>query len=295
MHRRLRQLLSSDARSHLRWRMRRFRADLADRTGRAFCYAHPLLGRFVYHPRDVLSRRILLYGGFEEPELRFAMAHAAAGGVIVDVGANIGLYAAACARAASRRGRVIAFEPAPATFEKLELTLRRLHIDNVTAHRMAIGAEAGAARFLRSLNGRDAQQRMARSAVDEGFDLITVPVGRLDDLCGDEATAVRLLKLDIEGHEIGALRGARRILSNGRVHLIVEFYPEALIEAGTSIRELWDCLGETHRCTAVIRQDGSRRPPALDELVPRHRQETFNTLWIPRADAVEGRDREHRA
>jgi len=288
MHLRLRQPPSSDARSHLRWLIRKFRADLADRTGRAFRYAHPLLGRFVYHPRDVLSRRILLYGGFEELELRFAMERAAVGGVMVDAGANIGLYAVACARAAGRGGRVIAFEPGPATFNKLGRTLRRLRIENVAAYQVAIGAAAGVAEFLVSRNGWDAQQRLAgRSGGADGFDLVTVPMGTLDGLCGDAADEVRLLKLDIEGHEMGAVRGAEGILRNGRVHLIVEFYPEGLLEAGASIRELWDCLGQTHRCTAVIRQDGSRRPPAIDELVPRHRQETFNTLWIPRADTVE--------
>jgi hypothetical protein len=61
---------------------------------------HPTVGRFVYHPSDYVSRRVFLHDNFEREELRFAIDRARAGGTILDVGANIGLYTVACAHAA---------------------------------------------------------------------------------------------------------------------------------------------------------------------------------------------------
>ena len=106
-------LWARNAGAHLRWRLRQSRADSADRSGRPFRYMHPTVGRFVYHPSDYLSRRVFLHDNFEREELRFAIDRARAGGTILDVGANIGLYTVACAHAAGERGRLIALEPGP--------------------------------------------------------------------------------------------------------------------------------------------------------------------------------------
>ena len=117
--------------SHLRWRLRKARAAVADRFDCGFTYVHPTVGRFVYHPSDWISRRLFLYGDFEAPELQFARDHASAGGLVLDVGANVGLYATACARAVGARGRVIAVEPGPDTFAKLSDTCAWLGLSNV--------------------------------------------------------------------------------------------------------------------------------------------------------------------
>ena len=272
-----------EGRAHLRWVIKKLRADLADRTNSAFCYVHPFVGRFVYHPSDWLSRRLWLYGDFEAREVRYAIHAAKRGGLILDVGANIGLYAVVCARAVRGQGRVLAFEPGVRTFEKLETTLGRLKLGNVVPLRTAVGPENGVARFLDSHNGMDVHQRLGSAASREGFQPVNVPIQRLDDLCGDEVEDVTLMKLDIEGHEIGALMGAEKILANGHVKLIVEFNPERLAEAGATVKELWDYLERTHLCTMVVGQDGAEKVPAAEALTAMDRQEMVNTFWAPRA------------
>jgi FkbM family methyltransferase len=271
---------SRDARAHARWERRKSRADRADRDGHPFEYAHPIAGAFVYHPGDYLSRRIFLYDDFEVVELQFAVEQARGGGVILDVGANVGLYAVACARAAGDIGCVIAVEPGPRTYEKLTTTCRRLGLSNVRTLNVAASSRSGTALLVSDRNGKDVHQHLADARPDRG-DHVPVPIRRLDDVCADPGT-VTLVKLDVEGHEVEVLAGAVRILDHRRARLIVECYPAGLAAAGASADELWTVLSRTHRCLAVIAADGSTRPAHRDSLDTDGAEETFNTLWSPR-------------
>ncbi len=271
-------LWSSASRAHLRWNLRLSRADQADRKGRTFEYVHPLAGRFVYHPAGFLSRRIFLYDTFERAELEFAVEQARRGGTILDVGANIGLYTAACAHAAGEHGHVIALEPAPATFAKLTETCRRLHLDNVTVLPIAAARERGVA-MLAIKPADDARQHLVDARGHESA--IEIPTERLDDLTDPDT--VTLMKIDVEGHEVQVIEGAPRIMANGRARLIVEFFPAGQAAAGASVSQLWDLLSRTHRCVAIVRNDGSVMPDptGLDGLDAPDDETIWNTLWLP--------------
>lgn len=264
---------------HWGWRLRKRRAQLANAIGRPFTYRHPVLGRFVYHPFDDLSRWVLLYD-FETPELRFAMHHALRGGTILDVGANIGVFTVACSRAAGDRGRVIALEPSPTTFAKLQLTCAWLGLANVELLPIAAARENGRARFI-STGVHELRQHLA-DARNTGSASIDVDTRRLDDVCGDRVEAVTLVKIDVEGHEVSVLEGAQRILGGRRASLIVEFYPAGLASADASAAQLWELLQSTHECIAVLRGDGSHQPPRLASIMALQAQDAFNTLWVPR-------------
>jgi FkbM family methyltransferase len=268
--------------AHLRWRLRQSRADRADRSGRRFRYVHPIVGCFVYHPSDYLSRRLFLHDDFERQELRFAMDRARAGGTILDVGANIGLYTVACARAAGARGRVIAIEPGPATFEKLSQTCAALRLSNVTPLRAAAGRRNGKADLVSRRSGRDVHQHLADAREHEASDRVSVEIRRLDDICGAEVEQVTLMKLDVEGHELAAVDGAERILTTASVHLIVEFNPGALVAAGASGDQLWRRLARTHDCTTVIGEDGRTLTPSAASITTGRMNDVFNTIWAPR-------------
>jgi FkbM family methyltransferase len=264
--------------AHWAWMLRKRRAQLADVVGRPFTYRHRLLGRFVYHPSDDLSRHVLLHD-FEEPELRFAMRHAQRGGTILDIGANIGVFTVACARAARGIGQVIALEPSPATFAKLCVTCARLGLQNVELLQIAAADENGRARFA-AVGVHELRQHLADARAD-GSGPIEVETRRLDEVCGDRAPDVTLLKVDVEGHEVQVLSGASRILANGRVHLIVEVNPYALEAARASVAALRQLLSRTHECTTIIRQDGTSEASGSDFTVsPPH--EMLNTFWAPR-------------
>lgn len=265
--------------SHWAWQRRRRRMLQANASGRPFTYRHALLGKFVYHPLDDLSRHVLLYD-FETPEIQWAIAQAAAGGILIDVGANIGVFTVACARAAGDRGRVIAVEPSPATYEKLRITCDRLQLANVRLLRAAAAEENGRRQFVAGVDVL--RQHLADARRTRGDRLIEVDALTLDTICGADTGAVRLVKVDVEGHEVDVLRGAGRILHNGRAALVVEVFPDALRAAGSSPDALRELLSGTHVCVAVITQDGRTLPGAAPWILDGV-HEKLDTCWVPRA------------
>ncbi|MCC7417764.1 MAG: FkbM family methyltransferase [Acidobacteria bacterium] len=276
-----RALQSAEARAHARWIDRCAAADAADREASPFVFPHPLVRSFVYHPGDYLSRRIFLHDDFERAELRFAIEWARDGGTILDVGANIGLYTAACAQAPGAPRRVIAIEPAPETFARLRLTCERLGLRDVVLANVAAGARRGISRLICEPHRRDVHHHLADARAGgpgQGLPVETMP---LDELCGDPAV-VALVKIDVEGHEPEVLAGAPRILANGRARLIVEVFPAGLQAAGASPDDLWTHLQATHECVGVLASDGTERRAVRESLDAGGPEAVVNTLWTPR-------------
>ena len=247
------------------------------------------MGRFVYHPSDYLSRRLLLYNDFERKELQFAMDRARDGGTILDVGANIGVYTVACARAAGDRGHVIALEPGPMTFQKLTQTCALLELKNVTLLQVAAGRTSGTALFVSGRSERDVHQHLADARPHDAEDGLQVESRRLDDVCGPDAGAVTLMKIDVEGHELEVLEGAERILANGSVQVIVEFSDAALTAAGASSERLWKFMARTHQCIGTLGENGVSLVPTLAHLTACNPDTVFNTFWVPLETVVPSR------
>ena len=75
-----------------------------------------------YHQASATERGALFNPAYNLEELDFLRAHVPAGGVFVDVGANVGTYAMALARHVGAGGKVIAIEPHPVTHARLPST-----------------------------------------------------------------------------------------------------------------------------------------------------------------------------
>lgn len=128
-------------------------------------------------------------------------------------------------------------------------------------------------------------QHLADARPHAREDDLQVESRRLDDICGPDVGVVTLMKVDVEGHEVAALEGAERILSNGVVQLIVEFNTEGLMAAGTSSEQLWELLTRTHQCCAVVAQDGVALPPVEASIASQGPDLVLNTIWVPRSTA----------
>ncbi len=152
---------------------------------------------------------------------------------VVDVGANVGYLTGLAASRAGASGSVLAFEPHPDVFELLAANAARWRGRDaapVRIHQAALSDRDGVA----SLNaGPRFHANMGLATLDDGTadagDLVSVAVRQLDDVVGD--VRIGLLKIDVEGHEPDVLRGAERLLFDGRVRDIIfedhEPYPDA--------------------------------------------------------------------
>lgn len=137
------------------------------------------------------------------------------GGVVVDVGANIGLLMLGVARAAWP-ARYIAAEPSPMARAALSMNAATNGVAGFELIPCALGRETGEVRF----NERDF---LAGSHRCDGGAL-TVPVRTLDDVADDLALdRLDLLKIDVEGMEADVLEGAADTLRRFRPTVVVEF------------------------------------------------------------------------
>jgi FkbM family methyltransferase len=190
---------------------------------------------------DLIQRGIYL-GSYEPSETRAFKRILRPGGVVVDVGANVGYFTALAARLVGERGRVFAFEPSPYAFERLSAMVLRNKLRSVVPVRAALDERRGSDMLY--LPPESAHNHSPTMASAGGGNAVAVDVRTLDD-CLDEwgVSSVDLLKLDVEGFEHRVLRGAARALAAGKVrNVLVEFNDFWLREAGTSGAALYELL-----------------------------------------------------
>ena len=143
------------------------------------------------------------------------------GSNIIDIGGKKGRHVAYFLDVLRAR-RVCVFEPNPAMADILRR--RFAGYRNVTVIETALSDHAGAEEFIVNLGapGESGLRQRAYSNPDRArLQRIAVPVGRLDDQIFEHP--VHYVKIDIEGGEIGVLRGGRDFLARHRPLLSVEY------------------------------------------------------------------------
>jgi FkbM family methyltransferase len=203
-------------------------------------FALRTLDGFVLVPRqDTLLLLMLLDAGPEglEPGTRRVLSKLLVPGTtFVDVGAHIGLLTLAGARAVGASGKVLAIEPVPLCFELLQrsLTINGL-AERVEGKCQAVGAHHAHCKFfVRDVLGHSSLTRGEFAAGDE----IEVNVTSLDELVRP-GQRVDLIKIDVEGAELGVLEGMTRIIAeNPELSIIAEFGPSHL-KAADVAPEKW--------------------------------------------------------
>lgn len=160
---------------------------------------------------------------------------------LLDCGADIGLFSALLAARCPGIARVVAFEPNPEAFRVLAGNVRRLPAGE--CHEMAVSDFTGRAvlEIPRPGMGDHARFIVPSSQGD-------VEVTRIDDLKVDPGHGL-LLKIDVEGAELGVLRGAIRTLSSAPWFVVIfEAHPAVVQRTGIDPTECMRLLDSVRRC-----------------------------------------------
>lgn len=157
----------------------------------------------------------------EEMDAEYARLHlwVGRGDWVLDLGANVGNYTARLSELVGPGGRVIAIEPVPETFELLTSNLARFPFRNVTLLNAAASDRAGIAGMTMPTLDSGLENRYMAHLTETG--------GGLDVLClSIDSLAlphcIRLVKIDVEGHELSALRGMQALIARDRPVLVIE-------------------------------------------------------------------------
>ncbi|PJF22341.1 MAG: hypothetical protein CUN56_06505 [Phototrophicales bacterium] len=199
------------------------------------------------------------------------------GMTVLDVGAHVGYYARLLSQLVGEEGRVIAFEPHPRTFDYLMKNVASLL--NVTTVQVAVAEAEGTAELydylMMSASGSlhydptlvdlqkshatkdDIAPRLAQGLPVQTYTVRTMPIDMvLDEL---DIACVDLVKMDIEGAEMGALRGMKRTIKQSpNLKLIMEYNPVALRAFDNQPEEaLHEVLGMGFSHVSIIQKDGT--------------------------------------
>ena len=160
--------------------------------------------------------------------------------VVFDVGANIGSYALQVLEHLHQRVELHAFEPSAAAFARLSQNLAGA--SNVHLVRAGIGAAAGGGTLFSSVPGSVLASTFVnpfdKDAVGESITLVSI-----DDYCAEHRIdRIDLLKLDLEGGELDALRGASKLLERGAIDLIQFEFGQPSMGARTYFMDLFQLL-----------------------------------------------------
>ncbi len=191
---------------------------------------------------DLQSEKDLWLGTYD-PELQSAIADAVRPGMTVyDLGANIGYVTLLMARRLGADGRLLAFEPLPANLARLREHVEMNGVgDCVTIFPVAVAGRTGRSRFLVHASGGMGKVEGSAGRSATYAEVIQVGTVRLDDFVfGPGVPAPDLIKMDMEGGEVLALPGMRRVLRRFRPLLLLELHgPEAC-------RVAWRELSDAH-------------------------------------------------
>jgi FkbM family methyltransferase len=152
------------------------------------------------------------------------------GAVVVDAGANIGIYSQFLSRCVGTTGVVHSFEPSPENFERLRSATQRL--SNVRLSRSAVGEHSGNSELY--LSDKLNVDHRAYMAGGDSRRTIPIEMVALDDYF-KPGERVDLIKMDIQGYELHALQGATRVLAdNPDMKVLLELWPYGLKQAGAN-------------------------------------------------------------
>jgi len=177
--------------------------------------------KFFFDPTTDIGLELLVTGHFERNAIAQCSNFISADGIVIDVGANIGLHTVHFAGFA-RHGKVICFEPARSTFAYLLQNITNLA--NVIPLNVALSDSTGLKPFFVAADDaysglkdtmRKAVLRQETIACLKGDDILLAML---------ENQRIDLVKIDVEGLELQVLRGMKELILSHRPVIFCEIF-----------------------------------------------------------------------
>ncbi|MBA3563131.1 MAG: FkbM family methyltransferase [Gammaproteobacteria bacterium] len=195
--------------------------------------AQPFDLELKVHADDVIGRHLYKYGSHDAEITAFLERHIEIepGDVLFDIGANIGWYSLVLNRMAPEGADIYAFEPEPENFALLVENLARNKAHKVHPIRKGISDREEVRKLHLCPKGN--RGRHSLLPINEGR-AIDVPVVPLDTFWAGQhlgERVLRLIKIDVEGYEYVAFKGAGAALGRCRA-VLAEYAPTYMKRAG---------------------------------------------------------------
>jgi FkbM family methyltransferase len=189
-------------------------------------------------PHDWVISCIKSGGVFEPEVVETAKAYIRPGSTVLDVGANFGQMSVLFSRFVGAGGQVHSFEADPFVYELFQKTLAANNCQNVTAHLGAVYDRPNQQLFYPVQDFTRVQAYGAYGIDPNATAGRTVKTLTIDGL--NINTPISFMKVDIQGSDLFALRGAVETIKRHRMPIIFEFEQQFQAEFGTSFQDYVD-------------------------------------------------------
>lgn len=186
-----------------------------------------------------------IFFGFESDEIRFIQNTLRQGDTFIDIGANIGLFSILASQKVSTTGKIIAFEPTPKTFKRLQENIKLNKCKNIEAREIGLSDSNGELEFFVSTTGHDAWNSLVENEDYGVSEKIKISVDTLDSqLSSIDKSLIKLVKIDVEGWEKFAIQGGEDFFRNYSPLVLVEFTESNTWNAGYMVQDIYDIFSE---------------------------------------------------
>lgn len=198
--------------------IRRLMNSLYPSGSQIFRLAAPLDG---YRMRlDWGSSKAFVFGTYEPEVTRALLRTVQTDWLVIDIGAHIGYFALLLSRLVGPLGKVVAFEPLPENFQKLEENVGMNGCSNVITENRAVASISGPV----TMKSNDTVQSTYTASLVDGQPVAEVEAISLDDYTADLHRPVRFVIMDVEGAEGAVLRGMQATLRRDLPTLLIELH-----------------------------------------------------------------------
>lgn len=252
------------------------------------------LGTLVLKPADRTMTPLLIAGeSYEEDEVGLCQQLIKPGMTVIDIGANIGYFTLLFAKLVGNHGHVIAIEPEPDNFLYLQQNVTINRCQNVKLLPVALADRVGTMDLWVGKTSQTTASFIKENVLyEDQINRVVVATQTLDKILQDMAiTQVDFIKLDIQGFEEVALRGAEQLLQRTHAAIIMELWPYGIQKSGRSIDSLLSLITQyQYECYRLI--DGAKgelKPCHWAELLSLSSQDArfyFNLVFLKKPAAA---------
>jgi FkbM family methyltransferase len=206
---------------------------------------------------------IFLFGTFEKEVVEYCRTVLREGDHVVDVGANMGAHSLNMARIVGPNGRVVACEPTNYAFAKLarNISLNQGIADRVMASQVFLAANAAemlpaAVASSWPLDASDGEKHeLSQGVLKPTTGAVVMTLDAF--VAAQGAGPIRLLKMDVDGHELTVLKGADGVLKQHPA-IILELAPCTASDGEDTLRQILRLLHDFGYQTVTCRRKNFR-------------------------------------
>ena len=177
--------------------------------------------------------------------------------VIFDVGANIGNYSKALSDIFNAKARIFSFEPSKKTFEIFIKATKEYK--NIIPNNLGFSDNEHDQILFTDLEGSGLASVYQRKLEHLGINMDKteeIKLTTIDSYCAkNKIERIHFLKLDIEGHELNALNGAKKMISDKKIDFIQFEFGGCSIDSRTYFQDFYYLLKDNYTIYRILKDD----------------------------------------